>query len=138
MTPGTVPPTQLAAAITFGRLVAQGIIEAEDAVRGLCEAAIRAGYGGDRRGLQAQLAWRVRDAAEECRIARVLATDAIRKAIQPHLDARAAARAIQDIASQTNDNRHAPLLPREVRAIVEQEMLARIQRTPARKRAYGR
>lgn len=140
MTPGDIPPTQRAAAVSFGKLVALGAVESKDAVESLYAACIKAGYQGDGPGLRTRLWWLVRDVAEEWRVRRIQAEYAIRKDIAPLLDARASSLAILAAAHSANRDRHHPFLRHEIRSLVEEEMVTRravLRRQPGR-RVHGR
>lgn len=140
MTPGAIPPIQEAAAATFGKLVAQGVVESKDAVESLYEAAIKAGYQGDQAGLRTRLWWRVRDNADEWHNRRIRADVLIRRDLAPMLDAepRIPAMEIWREAQRQNARHGEPFLSTELFSLVDDEMGVRLARDKARRRHYGR
>jgi hypothetical protein len=137
------PEVQWAAAATFGKAVALGLIEAEDAVGGLAEAAVKAGFQGDVAGLHARLTWHVSDIAAHWRGERDRTEFLIRREIQPMLAALADGEAILAAAHKLNQRQGEPFLAREVVAVVEAEMAAcitalRRQEPRTRRRRHAR
>lgn len=132
-----IPPQQWAAAGSCGKLIAQGILAAEDVLPELCRAAMRAGYKGDLRGLRTHIAWHLADTADHWRRERDRAEFLIRRGIGPLLELLAEGSEILAKADAINTEAGEPLFWREVRAIVSEEMAATIakqSRTPARRR----
>lgn len=121
-------PVQWAAAGSCGKLVAQGILEARDMVPQLLAAAVRAGYDGDLLGLQSRITWEINDNADVWRRERDRTEFLIRRALQPMLEAWADANEIFREADAVNEQRGAPLLWREVTAIVEGQLAFAIER----------
>lgn len=137
------PQTQWDAAARCGKLVAQGILTAEDIVPQLVDAAVRAGYRADRVGLQSRLTWHVTETADHWRRERDRTEFVLRRELQPMLAAFADGQAILKAAHALNDQAHAPLLSSEVKAVVEAEMAALIatlrRQTPqTRRRRHAR
>jgi hypothetical protein len=107
-----------AAATAFGKLVAQALVPADEALEHLAKAARNAGYAGDIGGLRSRLAAKVRASCHEWIAAAGEADTAIRKVVSPYLRARQPAIAA---AFAENEARGAPLLPDTVRDIVAEE-----------------
>jgi hypothetical protein len=120
------PPIQWAAAATFGKLIAQHLVDPEDVLPQLVEAAVKAGYTGDRSGLQARLIWHVTDTVDHWSRERDRVEYVIRRELAPMLAALADGQVILRSAQDINEREHEPLLRREVQAIVEAEMAALI------------
>ncbi|MBX6382098.1 MAG: hypothetical protein IRZ07_03855 [Microbispora sp.] len=131
------PPVQWAAAATCGKLVAQGILSVEDIVPKLLEAAIRAGYRGDRSGLQTRLSWHVRDNADHWSRERDRVEFLIRRGIAPLLAEWAEPIQILRAAHAINEKHQEPLLRREVKDLVAAEMAARLRARVGRRRRVG-
>jgi hypothetical protein len=118
------PEVQWAAAATFGKAVALGLIEAEDAVGGLAEAAVKAGFQGDVAGLHARLTWHINDIAGHWRRERDRTEFLIRREVQAMLGNLTEVGAILATAFGLNERQGEPLLAREVRGLVETETAA--------------
>lgn len=136
--PGDIPPKQRAAAETFGKLVAQNVVESKDAVESLYAACLKFGYVGDEAGLRTRLWWIVRDSAEEWRGARIRAEYKVRQAITPLMQARENAVAILRAAYEANSAADNPFLKHEVLDFVQDEMRVFIAGAQRGRRAYGR
>jgi hypothetical protein len=137
-TPGFVPQVQMDAARSFGKLVAQGIIETKDAVESLAEAAVKNGYAGDVRGMRTSLWWEVRDSAELWDRDRIRVEYAIRNAVRPLMESRADAPTILRAAYGVNDAAGKPMLRSEVISFLKQEMESFLAGRRWKGRAYGR
>lgn len=138
MTPGDIPAKQRGAAASFGKLVAQGIIESKDAVESLFVACLKYGYAGDEAGLRTRLWWIVRDSAEVWRMERIKAEYKIRSAITPLMQSRSDARSILRAAYAANEAVSEPFLRREVLEFVNDEMRSFMAGAQKGRRAYGR
>jgi hypothetical protein len=130
------PPIQTAAAARFGKLLAQGVVAHEDAVRALLDAALKAGYAGDQSGLQARLSWHVMDAALHWESTRDRAAAEIKRGIAGLLSEWAEPQAILAAAEQINRERGEPFLWREIKELVAGEMAWRL-RTRGKRRRVG-
>lgn len=137
-TPGDIPQKQRAAGETFGKLVAQSVVESKDAVESLYAACIKAGYAGDEAGLRTRLWWIVRDSAETWRHARISAEYKIRTAITPLMQSKQDAVAILRAAYAANRAADAPFLKHEILDFVREEMQAFLAGAQRGRRAYGR
>jgi hypothetical protein len=109
------PPAQHRAAALLGRLAAQGLIDTNEALPALLDAAFRAAPFVDRSGLRARLAHRLADSRAAWESARRRAAFAIRSALTPLIAARAPRAAL--FAAADEADRARALLPRERRAI---------------------
>lgn len=133
------PERQLAAAARAGKLVAMRVIEPEDILPDLVEAALAAGYRGHVGGLRTTLSWRVQDSRREWELKRGQAFDDIYWQLRPLLDARAPSKTLLDTAYAINRAAGAPLLGREVLAAVESQVAEFLSwtRRRTRQRATG-
>ena len=109
------PPAQHRAAALLGRLAAQGLIDSNEALPALLDAAFQAAPSVDRSGLRARLAHRLADSRAAWESARRRAAFAIRSALAPLIAARAQRAAL--FAAADDADRSEALLPRERRAI---------------------
>ncbi|MFC0384354.1 hypothetical protein [Muricoccus vinaceus] len=135
---------------TYGLLVAQGVVEREDAWEAVWTACRQAGSTeADRLGspLRIGTAQQVTEAALRWELARGKAEHAIRKAIGSLISEWAEPTAILARAHEVN-HAHAgrdlagqhigPLLAKEVRAIVSEEVAWWLRRQPGKKRRHVR
>jgi hypothetical protein len=109
------PPAQHRAAALLGRLAAQGLIDTNEALPALLDAAFCAAPSVDRSGLRARLAHRLADSRAAWEAARSRAAFAIHSALAPLIAARASRAALFAAADEVD--RAQALLPRERRAI---------------------
>jgi hypothetical protein len=105
-------------AAMFGKLVAQRLVDPDDAMKALLLAAKRAGYAGNFRGLRTRLSHVLHDHAHNWITAACEADIAVRKVIAPFIRARKSA---IPAAMFENEQRGAPLQPDAVRGIVAEE-----------------
>ena len=133
--PGDPPHLPMAAAI-LGKLVAQQILEPADLVPRMLAISSRAGYRGCLLGLQARLHWRLNDAADHWRRRRHDMRWTIRRNLRPMLGV-ASGSALLEAADRTNMGGGEPLLWREVKQVVEEELTSWF-RTQTRTRRYVR
>lgn len=128
------PPELDKACDDAGALVAQRILEWQDIVTSLHDAAVRGGYQGDPKGLHNRIAWAVQESADAWGIRRDKAEWAIRRGIQPMLEAWEDWRVILANAEDINREAGSPLLRPEVIETVKDAMRAHIRRVEAEKR----
>lgn len=134
------PKIQVGAAASLGKLVAQGVIEHDDALEAVFRVAdANAPAGHDRSGMRARLSWQIMDTAEGWRRARRWAEMDIRKGIRPMLVPGVVASEIVREAHRINEAKGEPLIRREVREIVAEEMQSalRAMRFQRRSRRVG-
>ncbi|EHL99352.1 hypothetical protein HMPREF9946_03114 [Acetobacteraceae bacterium AT-5844] len=117
-------------------MVAQGILEREDAVNTLMEAAIMDGYRQRRMDLSIRLHNLISQEVLWWEMRRNQAPWKIRKAIQPSIQAWCEAQTILSEASDVNDQMGQPLLWHELRSLVAEELTWALkrQRRTARRR----
>lgn len=134
------PKTQWQAAETFGKLVAQGVIEHADALAAAFHAAdAKAPRDLSRSDLRTRLAWHIHDCAEGWQRRRRHAEFLIRQDMRPLLERRLPAIEIVRAAHGVNERLGEPLLRREVVSIAAEEMQAalRFMRAPRSRRRVG-
>lgn len=117
-----IPEKQLIAADALGKLLAMRILELEDCLPELVEAAINAGYRGHRGGLRITLSWRVQDSRRQWELKRDQAVWDIHWALKPLFEVRAPSQTLLATAHAVNRDARGPLLGREVVAVVEDEV----------------
>jgi hypothetical protein len=131
------PQTQWDAATTAGKLVAQGVIAKADVLPQLFDAAIRAGYTGDRRGLRSRLTWHLTEVTSYWRGVREKTERMMRQELITLLASFADGTDILDTAHKINEGANEPLLRFEVKRVVEEEiakLLAAMQPPTQKKR----
>lgn len=148
--PGASPPGLAALCNAYGLLVAQGVLEREDAweaVRAACRDAGAAGADTVGSPLRIDCAWGVNDATFRWELARSRVAEGIKKAIAGMIAEWAEVPAILARAHAVNEaaagaalkgRRIGPLLPREVRAIVSEEVGWWLRCQPRRRRRHVR
>jgi len=112
-----------------GRLIAQGLLEADEFLPDLMEAAIIGGYKGDKSGLQCRLSWALLDSAARWRSVRSKAEYDIGQALRPMIDERRPSSELFATANFINKSLGQPLLSHEVTAIAEDHMAFALARS---------
>lgn len=131
------PPTQWAAGATAGKLVAQGVLDGADIVGKLVEAAVKAGYKGDLRGLRVRMTWQVADNANAWGMQRDRTDWTIRRGISDLLAQWAEPITILRHAHHINEQAGEPLLRSEVKRLVAEEMTEALKRRARSRRRVG-
>ncbi len=117
-----IPQVTLRAASGFGKLVAMRLLELDDVLPVLIEAAERGGYQGARAGLQSRLTWAVQDSATAWGIKASKAAWRIKGRLVPMLSDLDSEAEMVRAAHAENEADGAPLVASEVRAIVVREI----------------
>lgn len=137
----TADPPELAKACDdAGCLIAQHILDTEDIVTSLHDAAVRGGYQGDLMGLRTRIAWAVRESADAWDMRRYRMEWTIRRGIQHLLEAHDRAVVILAEAQRLNKLGASPLLRREVENVVADAMRGQLakEETEARRKRHAR
>lgn len=131
----TVSPKHLKAAAGFGKLLAMSLLEMEDCLPPLLDAAVAGGYTGSLSGLQTKFSWVLRDNALAWERKRYWAERNIQKRLAPMLGMRMPRASLLAAGHDENKALQGPLLGREVVGIIADEV-AQFLRRDARTHRY--
>lgn len=118
----------LRAARTFGRLVAQGLLDHAEALAALIDAASAASVRGDPSGWRTWLAWTLADATRRAALDAGRTDTVIRRALAPLIAERRRSAELLATARAANAAAGDVLLPHHVGAIVRAEIAWALRR----------
>jgi hypothetical protein len=124
-----IPDGPLKASDGYARMIAMGLIERQDALDSLVEESIRLGCRMEPTVIRSSFAIRLNGTVPHWERQRGKAVAFIKGEIRPLLEQWADQRQILDAAARVNDRLGEPLLWREVKDVVRQELLWVIRRS---------